>query len=80
MYKKEDAGRLLYFNSYGLPVQKEVISKYIKIRTVGYQLKKINETFFGQISLLFIYLLNKGYVYVDVIKIFSLFFTVWYRG
>ncbi len=74
LYKKENSPRLLYFDSYGLPVQEEVIKKYVKIRTADYQFQKTNESFCGQISLLFIYLLNNGYGYVDVIEAFKDYF------
>ena len=75
LYKKEGSDRLLYFDSYGLPVQKEVIEKYIKIRTADYQFQKMGETFCGQISLLFIYLLNNGYDYINIIDLFKQYFS-----
>ena len=73
LYKK-NSERVLYFDSDGLPVQDEVIKKYVKIRTADYQFQKTNESFCGQISLFSIYLLNNGYDYVDVIDVFKEYF------
>ena len=59
---------LYYFDSYGTPVQKQVIDKYKHIRTHDYKIQPLTSSMCGQLSLLVIFLLTNGYKYEDIIK------------
>ncbi len=59
---------LFYFDSYGTPVQKQVIDKYKHIRTHDYKIQPLTSSMCGQLSLLVIYLLTNGYKYENTIK------------
>ena len=68
--------RLYYFDSYGTPVQKQVIEKFLQgerssnksIRTHGYKIQPLASSMCGQLSLLVIYLLSNGFKYEDIIN------------
>ena len=60
--------RLYYFDSYGTPVQKQVIEKYKHIRTHDYKIQPLASSMCGQLSLLVIYLLANGFKYEDIVN------------
>ena len=66
LYKYGDI--LYYFDSYGTPVQKQVIDKYKHIRTHDYEIQLLSSSMCGQLSLLVIYLLTNNYKYEEVVK------------
>ena len=67
LFRKGD-GKLYYFDSYGQPVQKQVIEKYKGcIRTHDYQIQKPNTSLCGQMSLLVIYLLDNGFPFENIL-------------
>ena len=59
---------LYYFDSYGTPVQQQVIDKYKYIRAKDYKIQPLNSSMCGQLSLLVIYLLTNGFKYEDVVN------------
>ena len=68
--------RLYYFDSYGTPVQKQVIEKFLQgerssnksIRTHDYKIQPLASSMCGQLSPLVIYLLSNGFKYEDIIN------------
>ena len=68
--------RLYYFDSYGTPVQKQVIEKFLQgerssnksIRTHDYKIQPLASSMCGQLSLLVIYLLSNGFKYEDIVN------------
>ena len=62
LYRSEDE-TFYYFDSYGTPVQQQVIDKYKNIRTHDYKIQPLNSSMCGQLSLLVIYLLTNGFIY-----------------
>ena len=61
-------GILYYFDSYGTPVQQQVIYKYKHIRAHDYKIQPLNSSMCGQLSLLVIYLLSNGFKYEDIVN------------
>jgi hypothetical protein len=60
-------GKRYYFDSYGFEPQKQIIEKYSPLRTSNYQVQKYNTELCGQLSLLVIYLVSKGFEFEDVV-------------
>ena len=60
--------RLYYFDSYGTPVQKQIVEKYKPIRTHDYKIQPLASSMCGQLSLLVIYLLSNGFKYEDIVN------------
>ena len=80
---KYNGERLYYFDSYGTPVQKQVIEKFLQgeqssnkhshktakvIRTHDYKIQPLASSMCGQLSLLVIYLLSNGFKYEDIVN------------
>ena len=59
---------LYYFDSYGTPVQKQVVEKYKPIRTHDYKIQPLTSSMCGQLSLLVIYLLSNGFKYEEIVN------------
>ena len=60
-------GILYYFDSYGTPVQQQVIDKYKHIRAHDYKIQPLNSSMCGQLCLLVVYLLSNGFKYEDIV-------------
>ena len=67
LYQSDDE-TLYYFDSYGTPVQQQVIDKYKHIRAHDYKIQPLNSSMCGQLSLLVIYLLMNGFKYEDFVN------------
>ena len=65
-YKNND--RVYYFDSYGVDPPNEILEYYsLPILTHNFQIQKLNETNCGEYCVLFLYLMNKGLHYEDII-------------
>ena len=58
-----------YFDSFGFEPQKEIIKRYSPVRTSNYQVQEYNTELCGQLSLLVIYLISRGFDYEDIILV-----------
>ena len=59
---------MYYFDSYGMPVQNQIIKKFRgNIRTHDFIIQKPNTELCGQMSLLVIFLLDRGIPFEDII-------------
>ena len=56
-----------YFDSFGFEPQQEIIKRYSPLRTSNYQVQAYNTELCGQLSLLVIYLISKGFNFEDII-------------
>ena len=65
--KSEGSPSRYYFDSYGFEPQKQIIEKYTPLRASSYQVQKYNTELCGQLSLLVIYLVSKGYNFENVV-------------
>ena len=67
LYQKGDS-KMFYFDSYGMPVQNQIIKKFRgNIRTHDYIIQKPNTELCGQMSLFVIFLLDRGIPFEDII-------------